>query len=230
MIGRQRLVVEHVEARVTNVPAFERCDQRGLVGQRTARSVDVYDAFLHARDPLGGEKAACLVAERQVHRHDVGAGEQGVDVDQRHVDLGVLGAIPADHVHSHAFADARHLAADAAEADHAQRFAEELHAFVRCPYAAAHLAIHAREIARAGPQQRDGVLGDRGVTVALDDVHLDAALIELTDIHVARRPGAEENDVLEFRALRHQRRRHVGMVVDCDVVAADDVRQLVARK
>ena len=57
------------------------------------------------------------------------------------------------------------LAADAAEPDHAERLAEELHAFVRHPGAGAHFAIHAGDIAAGGEHQRDGVLGDRGVAV-----------------------------------------------------------------
>ncbi len=122
--------------------------------------------------------------------------------------------------------DARHLAADAAEADDAERLAEELHALMRRPGAGAHLAVHAGDVARGGNHQRDRMLGHRGVAVTLDDVHLDAAAFELADIHVARGPGAEEYDVLEFRALRHQLGRHVGMVVDGDVVALDDARQV----
>src|SRR5665213_279223 len=74
------------------------------------------------------------------------------------------------------------------------------------------------------------MLGDRGVAVTLDDVNLDAAAFQLADIHVARWSGAEKDDVLEFGALRHQRRRHVGVIVDRDLVALDDARQLFARK
>ena len=141
-----------------------------------------------------------------------------------------LRAVPADHLHAHAFADARDLAADAAEPDHAQRLAEQLHALVRRPDAGAHLAVHARDVARGGHHQRDRVLGHRGVAVALDDVHLDAARFQFADIHVARGSGAEEHDVLELLALRHQFGRHVGVVVDGDVVAGEHARQFFARK
>ena len=89
-----------------------------------------------------------------------------------------------------------------------KRLAKKLHAFMRCPDPAAHLSIHAREIAGTGPQQRNRMLGDRGVSVTLDDVHLDATLIQLADIHVAGRPGAEEDDVLE---LGHCATSGVGM-------------------
>ena len=114
--------------------------------------------------------------------------------------------------------------------DHAQGFAQQLHAFMRRPYAAAHFAVHSRDIAGARPHQGDGVLGDRSITVTFDDMHLDAAFIEFVDIHVTRRPCAQENDVLELRTLGDKRCRHVRMVIDCDVVAADDARKLVACK
>ena len=120
------------------------------------------------------------------------------------LDLSMFRAVPADHVHAHAFADARHFAADAAEADDAQRLAEKLHALVRRPGAGAHLAVHAGDVARGRHHQRDRVLGHRGVAIALDDVHLDAARLQLVDIHVARGARAEEHDVLELGALRHQ--------------------------
>ena len=53
-------------------------------------------------------------------------------------------------------------------------------------------------------------------------------LFQLADIHVARSPGAEENDVAQRGALLHQAGRHVGMVVDTDVVAVENTRQLAA--
>src|ERR1043166_9556759 len=113
----------------------------------------------------------------------------------------MLGAIPADHVHAHAFADTRYLASNAAKPDHAKRLAEELHAFVWRPDAAAHLAIHVREVTRAGPQQRDGMLGHRRIAIAFDDVNFDAAFVELAHVHVAGGSRAEENDVFELRTL-----------------------------
>src|SRR5690242_20884739 len=85
---------------MTNMAAFERRNQCGLVGQRSARCVDVYDALLHPGDTFGREKSARLVSKRQVHRHDIGAREQRVDVNEWYVDLGVSRAIPADYIRS----------------------------------------------------------------------------------------------------------------------------------
>ena len=59
-------------------------------------------------------------------------------------------------------------------------------------------------------------------------MHLDAELVELGDVHVARGAGSEKHDVLEAAALRDQLGRHVGMVVETDVVAVEQARQVFA--
>ena len=184
------------------------------------------DARLHARDLRRAEKTAGLVVERKMQRDHVGARQQFVERDERLA--GLRRAVPGDHLHAEAAADAHHLAADAAEPDDAERLAVKLHAFARRPGAGADLTIHARDVAARGQHQRDGVLGDRGVAVALDGVDANAARLELGDVHVARRAGAEKDDVLERVALRDQFGRHVGVVVDADVVAVQQPRQLGA--
>ena len=100
--------------------------------------------------------------------------QQRVELDHRHAGVRPPGAVPGDHLHAHALGDARHLGADAAEPDDAERLAEHLHAFERLPGAGADVAVHAREVAAGGHHQRDGLLGHRGVAVALDGVDLDA--------------------------------------------------------
>jgi len=117
--------------------------------------------------------------------------------------------------------------ADAAETDNAEGFAEHLHAFEWLPVAGADVAVHAREIPAGRHHQRDGLLGHGGVAIALDGMDLHAQRFDLGHIHVARRAGAEEHDVLEVLALRDQIGRHVAVIVDGDVMAADDARQLV---
>jgi len=80
------------------------------------------------------------------------------------------------------------------------------------------------QIAAGRHHQRDGLLGDGGVAIALDGVNLDAERFDLRHVHVARGAGAEEHDVLEALALPHQIGRHVGMIVDGDFVVTDDAR------
>ena len=194
------------------------------------RAVLIEDhAALHARNACAVDDAAGFVVQREIERDHVGARQQLVELDDRAGRVVPPGAVPGDHLHADAARDAHDLAADAAEPDHAQRLALQLHAFERAPGAGAHRAVHAREPARAGEHQRDGVLGHRPVAVALDGVHGDAALLQRRHVHVARRPGAEEHDVLERAALRDHVGRHVGMVVDADLVAVDQARQLGGR-
>ena len=81
------------------------------------------------------------------------------------------------------------------------------------------------EIARGRPHQRDGVLGDRRVAVALDGVNLDATRLERADIHVARSARAEKHDVLERRAKRHLLGRHEGVIVESDLITRHDLGQ-----
>ena len=222
VIRLQRLGVENVEPDVADVPALERLDQRRLVDQRAARGIDQDRARLHARDALGAQESAGRVIEHQVEGDHIGVRQQCVELAERHASA--ARPVPTDHVHADTLADARHLAPDTAEPDHAQRLAVELHAFLRRPHARAHLAVHAGHVTRGGEHQCNRMLGHGGVAIALDGVHGDAAALKLIDIHVAGRAGAEEHDVLERRALRHQLGRHSGVVVERDRVAFEQAR------
>src|SRR5262249_10615922 len=131
-------------------------------------------AWLHAGDALRINDAARLVIERQVERYHVGACEQRVEIDQRHARVRSRGAVPGDHLHADAARNARDLAADAAKPNDAERLVEELHALAWHPQATARVAVHPRQLARTGKHQRDGVLGDCDIAIALDGVHGDA--------------------------------------------------------
>ena len=168
MIRLERLGVKDVEPGMAEMPALQRRQQRSFVDERPARGVDEDRAGLHARHALGAEKAPCLLAEREMQRDHVRSLQQGIDVGQCDRSVGKRRAVKRDHLHAQAFGDARHLAPDAAEPDNAQRLAPQLHAFERRPGPAAHRAVHARNVAGAGEHQRDGVLGDRDIAVALD--------------------------------------------------------------
>jgi len=79
MSRRQRLDGEDVQPSVSDLARIQRVDQRSLVEQRAAGGVDEDGAMPHRCDSLARQKAACLIGERQVERHDVAAGEQRVD-------------------------------------------------------------------------------------------------------------------------------------------------------
>ena len=230
MVGRKRLGVENVEAGMAQPAAAERGDQGLFVDERPARGIDQDRARLHASKPSGVEQAARLIVEDKVQRNHVGACQQRVEINQRNLCPGSGRSIPGDHLHADPCADARDLASDPAEADNAERLAGELHAFGRLPGPGAHLAIHPRDIARAGEHQRDRVLGDGGVAIALDRVHRDAEIAQRRNVHVARRAGAEEHDMLELPAQGDRLGRQIGMVVEADRAAGEQSRQVGARK
>lgn len=81
---RARLVLEDVEPRAGDAALGERLVQRRLVDDRSARRVDEVGGRLHERETRLVEKAARLLGERDVHGHDVGAGEELVEPDLGH--------------------------------------------------------------------------------------------------------------------------------------------------
>ncbi len=72
------------------------------------------------------------------------------------------------------------------------------------------------------------MLGDGRVAIALDDMHGDAKLVELGDVHVARRPGAEKDDVAEIGTSPHRLGRQIGVVVEADLIASEQARDIGA--
>ncbi len=66
-----------------------------------------------------------------------------------------------------------------------------------------------------------GMLGHGGVAVALDDVHGLADGGQFLGVHVAARAGAEEDDVPDVLAVAHRRGRHLAVVIEHEVVAAE---------
>ena len=61
-------------------------------------------------------------------------------------------------------------------------------------------SMHGGDMAGGGEHQAHGVLGHRRVAVALDGRDLDAELRGGREIDEARRPGAQEHDVLQAGA------------------------------
>jgi hypothetical protein len=73
------------------------------------------------------------------------------------------------------------------------------------------------------------MFGDRRVAVALDDVHGDAVLGQLVRMHVAARPGAEKDDVLQTGAVPHDFGRQLAVVVEHEIVAGKQSGQRIGR-
>src|SRR5215510_4407942 len=113
--------MEDIEPGAPDLAALETLDQRRLVDERAARGVDENGARLQAGDARGIDDAARLVVEREIERNDIGARQQGVEVDERHAGVRAWRPVPGDHLHADAARDARDLAPDAAESNDAER-------------------------------------------------------------------------------------------------------------
>ena len=144
-------------------------------------------------------------------------------LDHRHLGVRARRAVPGDDLEADARGDARHLAADAAQAHEAQRLAAQLHALHRPPAAASHQRMHGGDMPGGGEHQAHGVLGHRRVAIARDGRDLDADLRRRNQIDEARRPRAEEDDVLQALAPLQRVLVEIGRIVDDGVVALDQL-------
>ena len=109
-------------------------------------------------------------------------------------------AVPGDDIQADAIAEPRHLPADAADADQAERLALELHALHDAPAAAAHHVMHRADVAGGREDEAHGVLGNGRVAIALDGRDLDAQPLGGGEIDEAAGAGAEKDDVLQAGA------------------------------
>ena len=131
----------------------------------------------------------------QVHRHEVGLGEQGVEVDQPDAHLrgpaGLHVGVVGDHVHAERAQPLRDQHADPAQADDADGLLVELDAGVLrpLPLALPQRRVRRRDVPGGGEHQRDGELGGR------DDVGR-----RRVDDHDAGLGGGADVDVVEADA------------------------------
>ena len=115
-------------------PSRERPDERRLVHDGTAGGVDSDGRLLHAAQRALVDQVTRLGREQRVQAHEVGLAQQRVRVGGRRVQLALDAGVGPDgvvieHAHPESRRPARHRAADAAEADDAERLAVD----VDCP-------------------------------------------------------------------------------------------------
>ena len=72
MLGRQRLLLVHVERRARQMARLQRLDQRVYVHRGAARGVDEDRAVLHGGEFLSAHQAAALGREAHVQADRVG--------------------------------------------------------------------------------------------------------------------------------------------------------------
>jgi len=145
-----------------------------------AGDVDDAGAGLHHGDVLGVEQAAAALRERRVQGDENGLREQCFQRHQLHFRSARMffrdERVERQDFHAEGLRAAGDLGADAAEADHAEGFAGELHAheFAARPFGAAHRCIGLRDVARQRQHHRQRVFA-RGGGVGLRRVHDDDA-------------------------------------------------------
>ena len=225
-----RLGREDVERRAAHAPALQRLEQRRLVDDAAARGVHHQHPRAHLREGGAAEHAGGVLGARHVDGDGVGALEQRVEGDQLDVEIGdlLLGQIGVvrDHLHAEPARAIGHDAADVAEADHAERAVEELHAheLVLLPVARLHRGRGLRDVARERDQQRDGVLGGRDVVAARRVHHDDAARGRGGDVDVVDAdPGAPDHAQLAARGDHVG--GHLGAAADHEPVGVGDRRR-----
>ncbi len=183
----------------------------------------------------GGEDVARLVGQRRVQRDEVGAAQQGLELDllHPHLDraLGREEGIIGDHLHPQPQRAIGDDAADIARADQPDGLAGQLdaHEAVLLPLARLRRGVGLGQLAGEREHQRDGMLGG-GDRVAERCVHHDHALgrgrgdIDIVDA------DAGTADHLEVGGGLEDRLGDLGRAADREpVVFADDRDQLLGR-
>ena len=160
-----RLLGEHVEPGRGDPALLQRGVERVLVDDPAAGGVDEDQVGAHLVQLRVADQAEGLGCPGQVHRHEVGLGEQGVEVDQADahlrgpagLDVGVVG----DDVHAERREPVRHEDADPAEPDDADGLLVQLDAGVLrpLPLALPQRGVRRADVAGGGEHQRDGELG-----------------------------------------------------------------------
>jgi hypothetical protein len=168
IVGRRRLLVEHVEAGAEQLAGGEGRGHRLLVDHGPARGVDDDGRRLHRGELLGAQHALSRGVERHMQRDDVGVaqdlGQQAEAHAQRILFL-LLEPLDVVVVHDHAecLGQTRYLLADGAQPDDAQHLVADFvdgGRLVAVPAAGRDVGVLGDQPARHRQHQEHGVLGD----------------------------------------------------------------------
>ena len=183
MVGRRRLLHEDVEGGAGEMARSERLGQRLLVDDAAAGAVDDARA-LAASGRVPRRRSGCVVSSvsgvwtvRKSQRGSSGSRSATASMPSWAAPVRGEERIEAEDLHVEAGGAAGDLAADAAQADDAERLAGELGAdeLAALPLAGAHAGVGGGDVPGQGHQQGDGVLGGAD-GVAAGRVHDDDAL------------------------------------------------------
>ena len=222
-----RLGREDVEPGGGDPALLERGVERGLVDDAAAGRVDEDQGGLDAVQLLVADQAESLGGLGQVDRHEVGLGEQRVEVDEPDphlggaagLDVGVVG----DDRHAEGAQALGHEDADPAQADDADGLLVELDAGVlrALPLTVAQGRVRRRDVARGGEHQRHRELGGRDDVGRRSVDDHDSGLGRGADVDVVETdPGA--GDDLEPGRGRERLGVHLGRGPDQERLGVDD--------
>ena len=225
-----RLRGEHVEPGRCDAALLQRGVESVLVDDAAARGVDQHQRRLGLGQLLAADQAGGLGSLGQVDRHEVGLGEQGVEVDEAYAHLGGTAGLDVGVVGDHGHAERREPLGDehpdAAEADDADGLLVELDAGVlrALPLPVLQRGVGGREVAGGGEHQPHCQLGGRDDVGGrcVDDHH--AGLGGGLDVDVVE-THARAGDDLEVAGRGERLGVHLGGGPDQDRVDAGDGRE-----
>ncbi len=206
----RRFLGHHVDARPGEFLVSKRVVERPDVDGRTPRGVHHDRVVVHPLERLRVEQVVRLVRERDVDGDEVGAVEQGVEVDLRDVVVGHLVGVDVrvvgDHVEVERARPPAEFPRDLPEPREAQRSPAEPVDGLRdgpVPPPPANLAVVARDLPDAGEQQRERVRRHLVQTVRRDVEHADAVFRGRVEVDAVD-ADAVPTDRREVQRLEHR--------------------------
>ena len=216
MVGWGRFDVIDVEPGSRDAPGPERGEKRGLVDDRSPRSVDQEGVWLHQGQLGFTDETSRALREHQVDRDDVGLFEQSRFLDPAGTKRlgGVVGEIlaPRNDLHAKHFRVFAHALSDPAETEKSKRLAGQRHTGGGLPRTVAHAPMLFGQVAHGRDQQppgefRSGVAN--GPESRIGEVRVgdqDAAVASRGHVQVGQAP-ADDGDQLQVRQPLDERAR-----------------------
>ena len=229
-------VRHHVERGAAEMAGIERGDERLLVDQRAARSVDEVGALFHLGEGFGVHQAARRRLQRRVHRDEIGARQQivkahGFDAGRGrriHIHVRIVG----EDFQSERFGLGRERARDVAEADEAEHLAFEpaqRHDRRHFPAAGLHELVGERHLAGERQQKRHGVVRDFAQAIVRHVIDGDADSFA-AGRSILSTPSPKRPIALQFFSCRKSSPRKLGIGDEDRIGVARDGENVVGRR
>ena len=223
----RRFLDEHVEGGAGDVPRGKRIEQRRLVDELAAGTIDQADPLLRQSEGFPADNVAGLVSERGMQGNEVRPAQQLLELDLSHPEtesaLGRQVRIVGDHLHpqpDRAVGDDR---ADVAAANDAEGFSEHLDAekLVLLPFAGARRRVCFGNLPCQRQHERDRVLGGRDRVAERRVHHDDAARGRSRYVDIVDADAGAADHLEAFRPFEDFR-RYLGRRADGEPVEAVD--------